>query len=52
MPEGEKNGKKKMTKELLLLLVPKEGGCMEPPIRNPLSHWNFAMKFTPYMNAL
>ena len=40
-----------MTKVLLLPLVPK-GGSMEPPLRKPLSHRNFAMKFAPYMYAL
>ena len=25
------------------------GGSMEPPLRKPLSHRNFAMKFAPYM---
>ena len=25
---------------------------MEPPQRKPFSHWNFAMKFAPYMYAL
>ena len=25
---------------------------MEPPLRKPLSHRNFAMKFVPYMYAL
>ena len=33
----------KVTKVLLLPLVPK-GGSMEPPLRKPLSHQNFAMK--------
>ena len=29
-----------------------QGGSMEPPIRKPFSHRNFAMKFAPYMYGL
>ena len=29
-----------------------QGGSMEPPLRKPFSHRNFAMKFEPYMYGL
>ena len=40
----------KVIKVLSLPLMPK-GGSIEP-LRKPLSHQNFAMKFAPYMYAL
>ena len=42
----------KWPRYFLLPLVPKGGGSMEPPLRKPLSHRNFAMKFAPYMYGL
>ena len=29
-----------------------EGGSIEPPLRKPLSHWNFLIIFTPYVYTL